>query len=103
VCTPLLAVCRHSPSVMESFDRYQPVCQAAKAAKIRIRGGVSCVLGCPYRGHVTQDFVAFVTRRLYEMGCEEITLADTVGVGTPVACAQMLEAVKVSVACLHAT
>lgn len=84
-------------NVMESFERFKPVCRAAQAAGVRVRGYVSCVLGCPYDGEVPPDAVGFVARSLYEMGCYEISLGDTIGVGTPVACQAMLRAVKAHV------
>jgi hydroxymethylglutaryl-CoA lyase len=69
-------------SIAESFDRFQPVLSAAMTAGIPVRGYVSCVLGCPYEGAVAQDKVSGVARRLYESGCHEISLGDTIGVGT---------------------
>jgi hydroxymethylglutaryl-CoA lyase len=69
-------------SIAESFDRFQPVLSAAMTAGIPVRGYVSCVLGCPYEGAVAQDRVSGVARRLYESGCHEISLGDTIGVGT---------------------
>lgn len=81
-------------SVAESLDRFRPVIAAAKENDIRVRGYVSCVLGCPYEGDVTPDAVVDVARTLYDMGCYEISLGDTIGVGTPVKTRQMLQAVK---------
>lgn len=81
-------------NVIESFERFRPVCQAALDAGVRVRGYVSCVLGCPYEGYIAPDAVGFVAQSLLEMGCYEISLGDTIGVGTPVACRAMLRAVK---------
>ena len=60
-----------------------PVVEGARAAGIRVRGYVSCVLGCPYDGEIAPDQVASVTRELLELGCAEVSLGDTIGVGTP--------------------
>jgi len=81
-------------SIDESFARYQEVCDAARQKNILIRGYVSCVLGCPYEGAVAVDKVAAVADRLYKMGCYEVSLGDTIGVGTPGGTYKMLQAVK---------
>lgn len=60
-----------------------PLMEAAKAAKVRVRGYVSCVLGCPYDGEIDPAQVASVARELYAMGCYEVSLGDTIGTGTP--------------------
>lgn len=70
-------------SVEESLARFEPVMAMAKTEKIAVRGYVSCVLGCPYEGAIEPAAVAEVAARLYEMGCYEISLGDTIGVGTP--------------------
>jgi hydroxymethylglutaryl-CoA lyase len=80
-------------SIAESLDRFQPVMDAAEAAGIRVRGYVSCVLGCPYEGDVAPQSVAAVAAALYEMGCYEVSLGDTIGTGTPGKTLRMLEAV----------
>ena len=80
-------------SIAESFARFQPVCEAAVAAGIRVRGYVSCVLGCPYEGTIAPAAVAGVAERLAAMGCDEVSLGDTIGVGTPDAALAMLETV----------
>lgn len=80
-------------SIAESLERFAPVCDAAADAGIKIRGYVSCVLGCPYEGEIAPDAVRAVAAKLYEMGCYEISLGDTIGTGTPVKTAKMLEAV----------
>ena len=84
-------------SIAESLDRFAPVLDAAKAKGIRVRGYVSVVLGCPYEGEVKPAAVAEVSSRLYEMGCYEISLGDTIGVGTPGKTRAMLEAVATRV------
>jgi len=80
-------------SIDESLDRFAPVCEAAKSAGIRVRGYVSCVLGCPYEGEIAPGKVAHVSQRLAALGCYEISLGDTIGVGTPAKAERMIEAV----------
>jgi len=70
-------------SIAESLERFKAVVEAAKADGVRVRGYVSCVLGCPYEGKVTPAQVVPVAKSLFEMGCYEISLGDTIGVGTP--------------------
>ena len=70
-------------SIDESFSRFKPVIQAAKANNINVRGYVSCIFGCPYEGHIPAEKVTNVAKRLYEAGCHEISLGDTIGIGTP--------------------
>ncbi|MGE8505375.1 MAG: hydroxymethylglutaryl-CoA lyase [Pseudomonas sp.] len=69
-------------SIAESLQRFVPLMEAAKAANVRVRGYVSCVLGCPYDGEVDAAQVASVARELYAMGCYEVSLGDTIGTGT---------------------
>ncbi len=69
-------------SIEESLARFRPVCEGALAAGMRVRGYVSCVLGCPYEGDIDPGKVAQVSTALVEMGCYEISLGDTIGVGT---------------------
>ncbi len=69
-------------SIAESLERFVPVMDAAREQGIRVRGYVSCVLGCPYEGEVAPHQVAAVSRELFEMGCYEISLGDTIGTGT---------------------
>ena len=78
-------------SIDESFERFTPVLRAANEASIRVRGYVSCVLGCPFSGAVAPEAVAKVARRLYELGCYEISLGDTIGAGRPDETAQLFE------------
>jgi hydroxymethylglutaryl-CoA lyase len=80
-------------SIAESLERFRPVAQAAKAARVRLRGYLSCVLGCPYEGEVPPQKVADVAGALYDMGCYEVSLGDTIGVGTPGKTQRMIEAV----------
>ena len=77
-------------SIAESLERFAPVLEAAKARNIQVRGYVSCVLGCPYQGEVPLEDVVFVARKLHEMGCYEVSLGDTIGVGTPLHAQRML-------------
>lgn len=80
-------------SIDESLDRFAPVCEAAKKHNIKVRGYVSCALGCPYEGEVTPYAVVHLAKRLFELGCYEISLADTIGVGTPDKAQNMIAAV----------
>ncbi len=80
-------------SIDESLARFAPVLAAAKADGVRVRGYVSCVVGCPYQGPVTPADVARVAKALLDMGCYEISLGDTIGVGTPASVSAMLDAV----------
>lgn len=80
-------------SIDESFERFAAVCDAARAQGMPVRGYVSCVLGCPYEGEVAPDAVARVAERLHRLGCYEISLGDTIGVGTPGRAQAMVDAV----------
>eukprot|EP00003_Mantamonas_plastica_P005434 TRINITY_DN1436_c0_g1_i2.p1 TRINITY_DN1436_c0_g1~~TRINITY_DN1436_c0_g1_i2.p1 ORF type:complete len:224 (-),score=60.58 TRINITY_DN1436_c0_g1_i2:55-726(-) len=80
-------------SIAHSLDRYEDVCMEAKANGLPIRGYVSCVLGCPYEGVINPRVVASVTRRMVDMGCYEVSLGDTIGVGTAGTTATMLSTV----------
>lgn len=84
-------------SIAESLERFKPVIEAAKADGVRVRGYVSCVLGCPYEGRITPSQVAPVAKALYEMGCYEISLGDTIGVGTPAETKALIRAVAAEV------
>ncbi|MDE8602165.1 hydroxymethylglutaryl-CoA lyase [Marinomonas sp. RSW2] len=81
-------------SIAESLARFEPVIEAAHAQGVRVRGYVSTVMGCPYQGDVSPAQVAQVARQLLAMGCYEISLGDTIGVGTPLQAKRMLEAVR---------
>lgn len=80
-------------SIAESLERFLPVMEAANQHKIPVRGYVSTVLGCPYEGEIAPEQVANVAKALADMGCYEISLGDTIGVGTPLKAKRMLEAV----------
>ncbi len=80
-------------SIGESLARFRPVVEAAQAERIPVRGYISCVLGCPYEGEIAPEAVARVARALFEMGCYEISLGDTIGVGTPRKAQALVDAV----------
>ena len=80
-------------SIAESLERFRPVVQAARDADVKVRGYVSCVLGCPYQGEIAPLAVAEIAHALLDMGCYEISLGDTIGSGTPEKTKAMLEAV----------
>lgn len=80
-------------SIADSLQRFVPLMEAAKAADVRVRGYVSCVLGCPYDGEIAPEQVASVARELYAMGCYEVSLGDTIGTGTAGKTRSMLEVV----------
>ncbi|KJE36436.1 hydroxymethylglutaryl-CoA lyase [Thalassospira sp. HJ] len=80
-------------SISESLDRFRPVADAARKAGLAVRGYVSCVLGCPYEGDIAPEKVAEVAKALYDMGCYEISLGDTIGTGTPTKAQVMIDAV----------
>ena len=88
-------------SIDESLARFEPVISAAQEKGIRVRGYVSCVLGCPYQGQVPLSDVVRVAKTLYDMGCYEVSLGDTIGVGTPWQARAMLEAVAAEVPMEH--
>jgi hydroxymethylglutaryl-CoA lyase len=79
-------------SIAESLERFRPIAAEAKKHGIKVRGYVSCVLGCPYEGEVKPGRVAEVAGALFEMGCYEVSLGDTIGVGTPGKTRAMIEA-----------
>jgi len=81
-------------SIAESIERFKPVCERALQEKIRVRGYVSCVLGCPYEGTVDPDRVAQVAAALTDIGCFEVSLGDTIGVGTPHRARKMIDVVS---------
>jgi hydroxymethylglutaryl-CoA lyase len=84
-------------SIAESIERFRPVIARAKADGVRVRGYVSCVLGCPYDGEVKPQAVVDVAKALWDLGCYEISLGDTIGVGTPGRARELLRAVAGSV------
>jgi hydroxymethylglutaryl-CoA lyase len=79
-------------SIAESLERFRPVAEASLKVGIKVRGYVSCVLGCPYEGEVAPRRVAGVAAALHEMGCYEVSLGDTIGTGTPGKTRAMIEA-----------
>lgn len=84
-------------SIAESLERFAPVVETARAAGLRVRGYVSCVLGCPYEGTVAAAAVARVAEALLGLGCYEISLGDTIGTGTPLAARRLVEGVAAAV------
>jgi hydroxymethylglutaryl-CoA lyase len=80
-------------SVAESIERFKPVLARAKADGIKVRGYISCVLGCPFDGEVKPKAVVDVAGALHRLGCHEVSLGDTIGVGTPLKARQLLRAV----------
>ena len=84
-------------SIAQSLERFAPVLERARADGVRVRGYVSTVLGCPYQGEVPLAEVVRVARSLHAMGCYEISLGDTIGVGTPARARAMLRAVAAEV------
>lgn len=80
-------------SISESLERFVPLMDAARTHGVRVRGYVSCVLGCPYEGHVPSEQVASVANELAAMGCYEVSLGDTIGTGTPGATRELFEVV----------
>jgi hydroxymethylglutaryl-CoA lyase len=80
-------------TIAESIERFKPVMTRARADGIKVRGYVSCVLGCPYEGEIKPQAVVGVAEALWNLGCYEVSLGDTIGVGTPVKTRQLLRAV----------
>ncbi len=80
-------------TVAEGIKRFEPVAKAAHANGLKLRGYLSCALGCPYAGEVSAQQVAEVSKQLFALGCYEICISDTTGVGTPIKVANVLEAV----------
>ncbi len=86
-------------SIAESLERFRPVAAKAIAEGLKVRGYISCVLGCPYEGEIAVSAVADVAAQLRAMGCYEVSLGDTIGVGTPAKARAMVEAVGAVVPC----
>ncbi|HXE18429.1 hydroxymethylglutaryl-CoA lyase [Castellaniella sp. UC4442_H9] len=80
-------------SIAESIERFEPVAAAAKQAGLRLRGSISCSLGCPYQGEVPVSAVVSVAERFLKLGCDEIDVADTIGVGTAARVKRVMQAV----------
>ncbi len=81
-------------SIAESLKRFEPLMREAQSHNIRVRGYLSCVVDCPYDGQTTPEQVAAVAKALFDLGCYEISLGDTIGTGTPIRIANMLRAVQ---------
>jgi len=79
-------------SIAESIERFRPVAEAARAHNIRVRGAISCAVGCPYEGEVAPERVEMVARLLKDIGVQHIGVADTIGVGTPLKVQRAMEA-----------
>src|ERR1700755_366547 len=77
-------------SIAESIERFKPVVARARADGVKVRGYISTVLGCPYEGEIKPQAVVDVAKVLWDLGCYEISLGDTIGVGTPVKTRQLL-------------
>ena len=88
-------------SIAESIERFKPVIARAKADRIKVRGYISCVLGCPYDGEIESQAVVEVARVLWDLGCYEVSLGDTIGVGTPRKARELLRAVAGHVPIAH--
>jgi hydroxymethylglutaryl-CoA lyase len=88
-------------SIKESLERFAHVSDAAQSAGLKVRGYVSCVLGCPYEGEIEPEAVARVAEALIGMGCYEVSLGDTIGIGTPAKAQRMIEAVAAEVDIRH--
>ena len=80
-------------SIAESIERFAPVSEAARAQGMRVRGAISCVLGCPYQGEVEPESVAYVARLMRQIGVQHVGVADTIGTGTPAKTQRVMEAV----------
>jgi hydroxymethylglutaryl-CoA lyase len=78
-------------SIAESINRFNAVIDEAQAAGVKIRGYISCVLGCPYEGEVSFDTVSMIAQKLLEKGCYEVSLGDTIGVGTAGLATELIE------------
>jgi len=88
-------------SIEQSIDRYKQVIDEALGRGLKVRGYVSCTLGCPYEGYINPAAVAAVASRLFDLGCYEISLGDTIGTGTPLKTQQMISAVAENIPIRH--
>jgi hydroxymethylglutaryl-CoA lyase len=79
-------------SIAESIERFAPVARAARDAGMKVRGAISCCLGCPYQGEVKPEAVGYVARLMHGIGVQHVGVADTIGVGTPAATQRAMEA-----------
>ncbi len=80
-------------SIAESLERFSPIVERAHQDGVKVRGYISCVLGCPYEGDVAPSAVAHVAKTLFDMGCYEVSLGDTIGTGTPTKAVALIDAV----------
>ena len=81
-------------SISESLERFRPVCEMAREKNVRIRGYISCVLGCPYEGEIESSAVVSVAENLMTLGCDEVSLGDTIGTGTPIRARKLVDEVS---------
>jgi len=88
-------------SIADSIERFNEVIDQAQAAGVKIRGYVSCVLGCPYEGEVSFDTVSMITQKLFDTGCYEVSLGDTIGVGTAGQARELIEILSKHVPVQH--
>jgi hydroxymethylglutaryl-CoA lyase len=88
-------------SIAESIDRFKPVVARARADGVKVRGYISCVLGCPFDGEIKPQAVVDVAKILWDLGCYEVSLGDTIGVGTPKKARELLRAVAGHVPMAH--
>jgi hydroxymethylglutaryl-CoA lyase len=88
-------------SVAESIERFKPVIARARADGIKVRGYISCVLGCPYDGEIKPQAVVDVAKVLWDLGCYEVSLGDTIGVGTPKKARELIRSVAGHVPMAH--
>ncbi|WFU37294.1 hydroxymethylglutaryl-CoA lyase [Bradyrhizobium sp. CB82] len=88
-------------SIAESIERFKPVLARAQADGVKVRGYISCVLGCPFDGEIKPKAVADLAKTLWDLGCYEISLGDTIGVGTPTKAKDMLRSVAANVPAAH--
>ena len=79
-------------SIAESLKRFEPILSVASSLEIKVRGYVSCVVGCPYEGAISPEQAARVAKTLFDMGCYEVSLGDTIGVGNPSSIQRLIEA-----------
>ena len=84
-------------TVAESIERFKPVLARAKVDGVKVRGYISCVLGCPFDGEIKPKAVADLAKTLWDLGCYEVSLGDTIGVGTPTKAKEMLRAVAANI------
>jgi hydroxymethylglutaryl-CoA lyase len=80
-------------SIAKSLERFSPIVERAHQDGVKVRGYISCVLGCPYEGDVAPSAVAHVAKTLFDMGCYEVSLGDTIGTGTPTKAVALIDAV----------